>query len=98
MPDFFDRRDVSAVAEFSDPLAKFEWPFDAPEQVIFNESADTIYEFSWDGRNVHGRTNPKDSTGAINWTDHLRRVVFVRRLAGSGGQGAKYVQVTASTR
>lgn len=98
MPDFFDRKDLSAVTDFSDPNAKFVFEFDATEQTFFNETNDTVFEISWDGRNVHSRSDPKNETRTIIWTDHLRRVIFVRRVLGTGGMGEKLIQVHAITR
>jgi hypothetical protein len=97
MPDFFDRRDLANVTSFTDPAARFDFRFEAPEQLIFNESVNTTYEVSWDGENVHGRLEPTGPSKVINWTDHIRRVVFVRRVAG-GPAGTRSVVVMAQTR
>lgn len=98
MADYFNRRDISTVTAFTDPLAKFTFEFEAAEQAIVNESSDTVFELSFDGTNVHGRLDPKNETKTINWVDHVRRLLYVRRVPDTGGQGAKYVQVYGMTR
>lgn len=95
MADFFDRRDVGAVAAFTDPLSLVEFQFESHEQLVFNES-NSVLEVSFDGVNVHGRLNATGPSAVIHWSDHVRKKLWVRRI-GAGG-GAKFVQVLATTR
>jgi len=95
--DFYDRRDLSTVTDFGNPTSKFVFGFEALEQVVYNASTDTVFEISFDGRNVHGRVG-QDSPKSVNWTEHLRIFLFVRRAAGTGGTGSKFVEVIATTR
>jgi len=96
MADFYQRRDLSAVTSFTDPDSKFEFLFEGYEQLVFNES-NVAMEVSFDGVNVHARCAPTGPSSVIHWSEHIRKVVFVRREAGTGG-GAKMVQVLATTR
>lgn len=98
MPDFYSRRDMSTVTSFADPNAQFAFPFLAEEQLIFNDSSDTIFEVSFDGQAVHGRVDFQGLSKAINWTNHCRNIMWIRRLASSGGIGEKIIQVLATTR
>lgn len=96
MADYYQRRDVSLVTAFTDPNSKFEFQFEAYEQLVFNES-NVALEVSFDGQNVHARCSPTGPSAVIHWSEHIRRVVWVRRESGSGG-GPKMVQVLATTR
>ena len=98
MSDFYDRRDLQAVTDFADPLALFEFGFEAPQQSVLNDTSDTTFELSWDGLNVHARLASTGPTAAIAWEDHSRSRCFVRRMLGSGGAGAKNFIVMAATR
>jgi hypothetical protein len=96
MSDYFQRRDMSNVTAFTDPLAVFVFEFESYEQLIFNES-NVAFEISFDGQDVHARSNATGPSSVIHWSDHIRKRVWVRRESGSGG-GTKYVQVLATTR
>jgi hypothetical protein len=94
--DFQARRDLSSVTTFSDPNAKFDFLFEAADQLIVNESRFPM-EASFDGQNVHAYLPATGPSSAIGWTIHFRKFVFVRRATGSGGAAA-FVQVIANTR
>lgn len=86
---------MAAVTAFTDPLSLFEFGFEAPEQLTFNES-NVIMEISFDGQNIHARMNATGPSAVIHWSSHVRRKLWVRRV-GAGGSG-KFVQVIAATR
>lgn len=94
MADFFDRRDVGAVLNFTDPGSLVEFQFESREQLVFNES-NAVLEVSFDGQNVHARLNSTGPSAVIHWSEHVRKKLWVRRV-GLGG-GAKMVQVLATT-
>ena len=94
MPDFYQRRDMSAVIAFTDPLSLIEFQFESREQLVFNES-NAVLEVSFDGQSVHARLNSTGPSAVIHWSDHVRRKLWVRRV-GTGG-GAKFVQILATT-
>jgi hypothetical protein len=96
--DFYDRRDLSAVVAFSDPLSKFSFNFEAGEQLIHNDSLPTsgnVVEISFDGVEVHARLQSNGPSKVINWSDHLRKYVWVRSVAPQAGC---WVEVMATTR
>jgi hypothetical protein len=95
MADFAARRDMAAVVAFTDALAVFEFEFEADAQVIINES-NAVMELSWDGQNVHATLVNNQPSSVISYADHVRKKLWIRRVAGGGG--AKFVQVIASTR
>ena len=99
MADFFDRRDLSGVTAFSNPLALFEFGFEALEQTAHNDnsSAAAVLEVSFDGVNVHARLQGTGPSKVIAWDEHVRRRLWVRSTAG-GPAGARYVEVLATTR
>jgi hypothetical protein len=94
--DYFNRRDIQGVSSFDDPNALFDFKFEAPQQVIQNESTVAI-ELSWDGIFVHARLPPTGPSSVIAWSDHSRAKCYIRRESGVGG-GAKMVTVMAATR
>ena len=96
MSDYYQRRDMQAVVDFADPLAVFVFDFEAYEQLVFNESA-VAFEISFDGKDVHARSNATGPSSVIHWSEHIRKRIWIRRETGIGG-GAKFVQVLATTR
>lgn len=84
MSDFFSRIDIVAVTAFTDAAALFEFAFEADEQLVFNEAALEPIEVSFDGINVHGRLESSGPGIVINWTDHKRKRLFVRRTGAAG--------------
>ena len=96
MSDYYKRRDMQAVTAFTDPLALFEFEFESYEQLVFNES-NIAFEISFDGNDVHARSNATGPSSVIHWSEHIRKKVWIRRESGTGG-GTKYVQVLATTR
>lgn len=100
MSDYYDRRDLSLVTTFADPLAKFVIDFESAEQLVHNDSPPTsgiVIEVSFDGEHVHGRLQSNGPSKVVNWVSHLRRVVWVRRVAGGPATGC-WVEVMATTR
>lgn len=97
MSDYFDRRDIQGVASFNDPASLFDFKFEAPQQVVYNESTVAI-ELSWDGIFVHARLAPTGPSSVIAWSDHSRSKCYIRRQDGAVGGGTKMVTVLASTR
>lgn len=97
MSDFFGRRDIQGVSSFNDPNSLFDFKFEAPQQVVYNESTVAI-ELSWDGIFVHARLAPTGPSSVIAWSDHTRAKCYIRREGGGTGGGAKMVTVMASTR
>lgn len=94
MADFFDRRDVAAVTDFTDPNSLVAFQFVSREQLVFNES-NAVLEVSFDGVNVHARLNPTGPSSVIHWSEHVREKLWIRRQ-GAGG-GSKFVQILATT-
>jgi hypothetical protein len=100
MADFYDRRDLAAVTDFADPLSKFTFGFESDEQLAHNDAAPTsgiAVEISFDGVNVHGRLQAAGPSKVVNWSSHVRRYIWVRRLAGTPA-GPTPVEVMATTR
>lgn len=99
MADFFDRRDIQAITAFTDPGSLVEFQFEAHEQTIHNDNsnASSIVEVSFDGVTVHARLQGTGPSKVINWSDHVRRKVWLRRAAG-GPAGARFVEILAVTR
>lgn len=100
MADFYDRRDLSAVTDFADPLAKFPFQFEADEQLVHNDSPPTsviAIEVSFDGEHVHGRCQSNGPSKVVSWSGHLRKGLWVRRVAGGPPTGCM-VEVMATTR
>jgi hypothetical protein len=95
--DFYARRDLSAVTAFTDPNSIFEFGFETTEQLVINKGSGVSFEVSFDGENVHGRLDPTGPSSAMNWVDHVRKKLWIRRVAG-GPAGAKFVEVLANTR
>jgi len=97
MADYFVRRDLAGVVDFADPLAKFAFQFESQEQTVHNDnaSASSVLEVSFDGQNVHARLQGTGPSKVINWSDHVRKQVWVR---STGGSGARWVEVLAVTR
>lgn len=98
MPDFFSRRDLASVTTFSDPNAIFDFAGDTREQTVHNDSsqATAILEVSFDGENVHARLQGTGPSKVIHWGDHVRRRLWVRRVAGGPG-ATRFVEVLANT-
>lgn len=94
MSDFFERRDMASVTAFTDAGSKFIFNFESSEQLVHNDSVETV-EVSFDGQDVHARLQPSGPSKVINWSGHIRRVLWIRRT-GVGG-GSKFVEVIAST-
>lgn len=100
MSDYYDRRDLSLVTDFSDPLAKFPFDFESDEQLVHNDSPPTstiTVEVSFDGQNVHGRLQSNGPSKVVNWSGHHRKCIWVRRVAGGPASGCM-VEVMATTR
>lgn len=98
MPDFFARRDLELVTTFTDPNAYFSFGFEAMEQLVHNDngSANAILEASFDGVNVHARLQGTGPSKVVNWGNHIRKQLWVRRVAGGPG-GSRFVEVLAIT-
>lgn len=95
MADFFERRDVTTAAAFTDAAALFDLGFASTQQALFNAS-DEALEISFNGVDVHGRLETSGPTQGINWYDHQRTKIYVRRTAV--GAGPKLIEVYANTR
>jgi hypothetical protein len=97
--DFFTRVDLSGVNSFSDPGAFIAFQFESLEQTVHNDSAAAaaIVEVSFDGVQVHARLQGTGPSKVINWSQHVRSKLWLRRAAG-GPPGAHWVEVLAITR
>ena len=96
MSDFFARRDLKDATAYSSAGAWFNFQFESPQQLIFNDSGTPVL-ISFDGQNDHGRLQGTGPSKVIEWNDHIRKQLWVRREAGSGG-APLIVEVYASTR
>lgn len=99
MADFFKRLDVSSIAAFTNPSSLVDFLFEASEQTVHNDAsnAGAVVEVSFDGVNVHARLQGTGPSKVINWSDHVRRRMWIR--AGAGGPaGARFVEILAVTR
>jgi hypothetical protein len=96
MSDFYERRDVSAVAAFTDTGAIFSLGFESTQQQVYNNSNIEL-DISFDGVNIHGHLLATGITQGLKWDNHQRAKVWVKPTLGAGA-GPKYVEVMASTR
>ncbi len=99
MADFFARVDIAAITSFTDPGSLIPFEFESTEQTVHNDNsnANAIVEVSFDGVTVHARLQGTGPSKVINWSDHVRKKVWLRRAAG-GPAGARMVEVLAVTR
>ena len=99
MADFFTRVDISAITAFTDAGALIPFGFESTEQTVHNDStnAGAVVEVSFDGVEVHARLQGTGPSKVINWSEHTRRKLWLRRAAG-GPAGARFVEVLAVTR
>jgi len=97
--DFFTRVDIAAINAFSDPGSLVEFQFESTEQTVHNDNtnAASVVEVSFDGVNVHARLQGTGPSKVINWSEHVRRKLWLRRAAG-GPSGARFVEILAVTR
>lgn len=99
MADFFLRVDIASVNNFTDAGALVWFDFESTEQTVHNDtsSAAAVVEVSFDGVNVHARLQGTGPSKVINWSQHTRRRLWVRRAAG-GPSGPRFVEILAITR
>lgn len=99
MADFFTRVDISGVNAFSDPGALIAFQFESLEQTVHNDNSSgaAVVEVSFDGVEVHARLQGTGPSKVINWSQHVRSKLWLRRAAG-GPSGARWVEVLAITR
>lgn len=99
MADFFARLDISTVNSFTDPGAFVPFEFESTEQTVHNDNSNAaaVVEVSFDGVTVHARLQGTGPSKVINWSDHVRKKLWLRRAPG-GPAGARMVEVLAVTR
>jgi hypothetical protein len=96
--DFFTRIDISAITDFTDAGSLIPFDFESIEQTVHNDNSNaaSIVEVSFDGVRVHARLQGTGPSKVIHWSGHVRRKLWVRRVAGGPG-GARMVEVLAVT-
>jgi hypothetical protein len=97
--DFFTRIDIQAITAFTDAGSLIPFLFEATEQTVHNDNSNAaaIVEVSFDGQNVHARLQGTGPSKVVNWSEHVRKKLWVRRVAG-GPAGARFIEVLAVTR
>lgn len=89
--DFFQKVDVANASSWSEVSFAGVPP---DEQTLVNLSG-VVVEISFDGSNVHGELAATGATSVLEWNDHTRGAVYLRRQTGTGG-GPLYVHVYAN--
>ena len=99
MADFFTRIDIQAVLNFTDAASLIPFEFESTEQTVHNDNSNAaaVVEVSFDGQNVHARLQGTGPSKVVNWSEHVRKKLWVRRAAG-GPAGARFIEVLAVTR
>lgn len=78
--DFYQQVDVSAATSFT----KVDFGDVLDSQSIYNGSGISV-DVSFDGTTKHAVLGTSGPTQALEWANHARGAVWLRRTSGSGG-------------